>query len=158
MHSKIETSNAFECINNLLETYKLKENVDIIIVDFHSETTSEKSSMGFFLDGRVSGVFGTHTHIPTNDTRILPNGSGYQTDVGMCGDYVSVIGMNKEAAIGAFFLKEGATRERLSPSLGEGMLSGVLMEVDELSGKCTYIEPVMYGNMFNRGIVKNENI
>ncbi len=151
MHSKIETSNAFECINNLLAKYKIKENIDIIIVDFHGETTSEKSSMGFFLDGRVSAVFGTHTHIPTNDTRILPKGTGYQSDVGMCGDYVSVIGMNKESAIGAFYLSEGERRERLSPALEEGMLSAVLIKIDELSGKCTYIEPIMQGSLFNRG-------
>ncbi len=151
MNSKIQLSNPFECINSLLKEYKLKENIDVIIVDFHSETTSEKNSMGLFLDGRVSGVFGTHTHIPTNDIRILPKGTAYQTDVGMCGDYNSVIGMDKDVAIGAFFLKEGQKKERLSPASNQGMLSGVIMEIDDLTGKCIYIKSAIYGNVFNRG-------
>lgn len=151
MHSKIDLENPFECINNLLEEYKLKENIDIIIVDFHCETTSEKNAMGLFLDGRVSAVFGTHTHIPTNDARILPEGTGYQTDVGMSGDYYSVIGMQKEGALGAFFLKEGEKKERLSPAQNEGMISGVLFEINEATGKCEYIESVMYGKLFNKG-------
>ncbi|MDR0483824.1 MAG: TIGR00282 family metallophosphoesterase [Alphaproteobacteria bacterium] len=151
MHSKIAFDDPFICIDKVLQEYKLKENVDVIIVDFHAETTSEKNAMGFFLDGRVSAVFGTHTHILTNDTRILSGGTGYQSDVGMCGDYDSVIGMTKESALSAFFLQKDETRTRLAPATGEGMLAGVVLEIDENTGKCIFIESVAYGKIFNRG-------
>ena len=83
--------------------YKLKEDYDFLVVDFHGEITSEKMAMGYFFDGKATLVVGTHTHIPTNDVRILINGTAYQTDAGMCGDYDSVIGMNKENSLNRFF-------------------------------------------------------
>ena len=86
----------FEVSKKFLEKYKLKEDFDLLVIDFHGEITSEKMAVGHFLDGAASLVVGTHTHVPTNDARILKNGTAYQTDAGMCGDYDSVIGMNKE--------------------------------------------------------------
>ena len=96
----------FVTSKNFIDKYKLKENYDLLIVDFHGEITSEKNAIGHFFDGKASLVVGTHTHIPTNDTRILKGGTGYQTDAGMCGDYDSVIGMNKENSINRFLKKK----------------------------------------------------
>ncbi|MCL2567638.1 MAG: TIGR00282 family metallophosphoesterase [Alphaproteobacteria bacterium] len=155
MYSKIEASDPFVYINNFLEKYKLKENIDAVIVDFHAETTSEKNAMGVFLDGKVSAIIGTHTHMPTGDARILPNGTGYLTDSGMCGDYNSVIGMESESALQNFFLTNSAYKARLTPAEAEGMLSGVVLEIDDNSGKCIFIESVKYGNIFKKGN-KNE--
>ena len=85
---------------------KLKENYDFLIVDFHGEITSEKMAIGHFFDGKATLVVGTHTHIPTNDARILKNGTAYQTDAGMCGDYDSVIGMDKNNSLNRFLKKD----------------------------------------------------
>ena len=92
----------FEAAEKFLKRYKLKEDYDFLLVDFHGEITSEKAAMGHFFDGKATLVVGTHTHIPTNDTRVLKGGTAYQTDAGMCGDYDSVIGMNKENSINRF--------------------------------------------------------
>ena len=93
---------------NLQKKIKLKENADFIVVDFHGEITSEKMAMGHFFDGKATAVVGTHTHVPTADSRILNNGTAYQTDLGMCGDYDSVIGMNKENSIMKFLKDKNA--------------------------------------------------
>ncbi|MDR2007667.1 MAG: TIGR00282 family metallophosphoesterase [Alphaproteobacteria bacterium] len=154
MHSKLETTDPFAHINTFLEEYKLTEDIDAIIVDFHAETTSEKNAMGFFLDGKVSAVLGTHTHMPTADARILPNDTGFQTDVGMCGDYNSVIGMSIESALSTFFLQDSAPKLRLTPALGEGMLAGTLLEIDSM-GKCIFIESIKYGKIFKK---ENQNV
>ena len=90
---------------NLLKKNKLKKDYDFLIVDFHGEITSEKMAIGHFFDGKATLVVGTHTHVPTNDARILENGTAYQTDAGMCGDYDSVIGMNKNNSINRFLKK-----------------------------------------------------
>ena len=82
-----KSNNVFECSKKFLNTYKLKDNYDFLIVDFHGETTSEKMAIGHYFDGEATLVVGTHTHVPTNDARILKNGTAYQTDAGMCGDY-----------------------------------------------------------------------
>ena len=82
-----------------MKQFKLKEDYDFLVVDFHGEITSEKNAIGQFFDGKASLVVGTHTHIPTNDARVLENGTAYQTDAGMCGDYNSVIGMNKNLSL-----------------------------------------------------------
>ena len=86
----------FEASQIFLKENKMKKDFDLLVVDFHGEITSEKNAIGHLFDGKATLVVGTHTHIPTNDARILNNGTGYQTDAGMCGDYDSVIGMNKE--------------------------------------------------------------
>ena len=95
----------FAC-KKFLKKKTLKNDYDFLVVDFHGEITSEKMAMGHFFDGKATLVVGTHTHVPTNDARILENGTAYQTDAGMCGDYNSVIGMNKENSLNRFLKKE----------------------------------------------------
>ncbi len=133
----------FAAIDRELTKYRLGSTVDAILVDIHAEATSEKFSMGHFLDGRVSMVVGTHTHIPSADAQILPGGTAYQTDVGMCGNYNSVIGMKKEVAIARFTKK--VPGNRLEPSEGEGTLCAVYIETDDRTGKATKISPVRVG-------------
>ena len=96
----------FETSKKFMNEYKLNEDYDLLIVDFHGEITSEKNAIGHFFDGKATLVVGTHTHIPTNDARILKNGTAYQTDAGMCGDYDSVIGMNKDNSLNRFMKKK----------------------------------------------------
>ena len=95
--------NVFLSAQSFVKKYQLKKDFDFLVVDFHGEITSEKNAMGHFFDGKATLVIGTHTHIPTNDARVLKNGTGYQTDAGMCGDYNSVIGMDKENSLKRFF-------------------------------------------------------
>jgi Uncharacterized protein conserved in bacteria len=114
----------FETSKKFLKEHVLGEDYDLLIVDFHGEITSEKNAIGHFFDGKATLVVGTHTHIPTNDARILKNGTAYQTDAGMCGDYDSVIGMNKENSINRF-LKENSTKH--FPAIGDATLSGVIV-------------------------------
>ena len=105
-------------------------------VDFHAELTSEKMAMGWYLDGRVSAVIGTHTHIPTADTRILPGGTAYQTDAGMTGPYDSVIGVRKDVILERFLT---ALPVRMEPAKGGVELHSVIVEVDDETGKATQI-------------------
>ena len=113
---------SFEAAKNLMKTIRLKKDADFIVVDFHGEITSEKMAIGYFFDGKATMVVGTHTHVPTLDYRILENGTAYQTDVGMCGDYNSVIGMNRDNSLKKFLKDPTATHHY--PSLGEGSISG----------------------------------
>ena len=122
--------------------YKLKEDYDFLVVDFHGEITSEKMAIGHFFDGIASLVVGTHTHVPTNDVRILVNGTAYQTDAGMCGDYDSVIGMNKENSLNRFLKKES---KKHYPAEGEATLSGLIVECDKSNGLANKVEPYIYG-------------
>jgi metallophosphoesterase (TIGR00282 family) len=117
--------------------------VNAIVVDFHGEATSEKMAMGHALDGRVSLVVGTHSHVPTADAQILPGGAGYQTDAGMCGNYDSVIGMQKEAAIARFVRKMPG--ERLQVAEGPATLCGVVVETDDTTGLALRISPLRVG-------------
>ena len=133
----------FACLEKELSRYKLGAGVDAIMVDVHAEATSEKMAVGHFLDGRVSLVAGTHTHIPSADAQILPNGTAYQTDVGMCGDYNSVIGMKKDAAIARFTRKVPGAR--LEPQDGPATLCAVYVETDDRTGLAARIEPVRLG-------------
>ncbi|WP_424927415.1 TIGR00282 family metallophosphoesterase [Amaricoccus tamworthensis] len=118
-------------------------NANAVIVDFHAEATSEKMAMGFWCDGRASLVVGTHTHVPTADTQILPKGTAYQSDAGMCGDYDSVIGMDKLEPISRFVT--GMTKSRFTPASGPATLSGVFVETDDASGKAVKAVPVRVG-------------
>ena len=111
----------FEISEKFLKEHKLKEDYDFLVVDFHGEITSEKNAIGYFFDGKATLVVGTHTHIPTNDARILKNGTAYQTDAGMCGDYDSVIGMNKDNSLNRFMKKESIKHY---PATGDATLSG----------------------------------
>ncbi len=128
--------------------YKLKEDYDFLVVDFHGEITSEKMAMGYFFDGKASLVVGTHTHVPTNDVRILASGTAYQTDAGMCGDYDSVIGMNKENSLNRF-LKKNSIKHY--PAEGEATLSGLIVECDTSNGLANKVEPFIFGG----GLINN---
>jgi len=114
-----------------------------IVVDFHAEATSEKMALGHFADGRVSAVLGTHTHVPTADAQILPGGTAYLSDAGMCGDYDSVIGMQKEPSVRRFVTK--VPGEKAKPADGDGTLCGVFVAIDNASGLALHIEPVRVG-------------
>jgi metallophosphoesterase (TIGR00282 family) len=123
----------------------LREQSDAIVIDFHAEATSEKQAIAHFLDGKVSLVVGTHTHVPTADHRILPGGTAFQSDVGMCGDYDSVIGMDKEEPIRRFVTK--VSRERFAAALGPATLSGLAIETDDRSGLATRVAPLRLGGV-----------
>ena len=112
----------FRAIDREITACGLKPGADAIFIDFHAEATSEKQALGYFLDGRVSCVVGTHTHAPTADERVLPGGTAYMSDVGMCGDYNSVLGMDTDEPINRFLTK--IPRERFEPALGPATISG----------------------------------
>tara|TARA_B100000575_G_C23104272_1_gene637292 strand:+ start:957 stop:1760 length:804 start_codon:yes stop_codon:yes gene_type:complete len=133
----------FEVSNRFVKENKLKEDYDLLVVDFHGEITSEKNAIGYFFDGKATLVVGTHTHIPTNDARILKKGTGYQTDAGMCGDYDSVIGMNKENSLNKF-LKKKSTKH--FPATGNATLCGVLVDCDIITGLAKSIRSYIYGD------------
>jgi metallophosphoesterase (TIGR00282 family) len=122
----------FAVVAARLAAYRLGENADAILVDFHAEATSEKGALGHFLDGQVSVVVGTHTHIPTADARILSGGTAYMTDAGMSGDYDSVIGMEKTVPIARFTSK--LPTERMVPANGPATLCGLFVETDDRTG------------------------
>ena len=127
-------------IDKLLKNYSLGINVDAIFVDIHAEATSEKLAFGCYLDGRVSAVIGSHTHVPTADAKIWPAGTAYLTDVGMCGDYDSVLGFDKQEPMNRLARKY--TGGRLTPAKGTGTLCAVLVETDDRTGLATHIEPI----------------
>jgi 2',3'-cyclic-nucleotide 2'-phosphodiesterase len=116
---------------------------DAVIVDVHGEATSEKMALAHIADGHATLVVGTHTHVPTADARVLVNGTGYQTDAGMCGDYNSVIGMKAELSIRNF--ERRFPRERMTPADGDGTLCGTFVETDPKTGLATRVEPVRVG-------------
>ena len=138
-----KTEDVFKIAKQIKEKIILKKNVDFILIDFHGEITSEKMAIGHFFDGSSTGVFGTHTHVPTADARILEKGTAYQTDLGMCGDYNSVIGMNKENSLKRFF-KDKESKQHF-PAEGEATLSGVIIEGDNETGLARKITRVIEG-------------
>jgi hypothetical protein len=121
------------------EVAKLRDEATIVLVDFHAEATAEKMALGWYLDGRVSAVLGTHTHVQTADDRVLPKGTGYITDAGMTGPFDSVIGVRKELAIHKFLT---LLPTRFEPATGDVKLHGVHLDVDEATGRCLHIERV----------------
>jgi metallophosphoesterase (TIGR00282 family) len=134
----------FAAVDAVLKKYPLgSSGIGAIVVDFHGEATSEKMCMGHFCDGRVSLVVGSHTHIPTSDAQILPGGTAYQTDAGMCGDYNSVVGMEKTAPLLRFTRK--VPTERMKPAQGPGTLCGVFVETDDATGLARSIHPIRIG-------------
>ena len=143
-----KTEDVFKVAKDISQKIKLKKNVDFSIVDFHGEITSEKMAMGYFFDGSSTCVVGTHTHIPTADTRILEKGTGYQTDIGMCGDYNSVIGMNKENSLKKFLKDKDAIKH--FPSEGEGTLSGIIVDADEKTGLTKKISRIIVGGTLDK--------
>ncbi len=136
-------ANPFHTVEEFLAKNRLGGVVDAVIVDIHGEATSEKMAMGHFCDGRASLVVGSHSHIPTGDAQILDGGTGYQTDAGMCGDYNSVIGNDKEEPIRRFTTKMNS--KRYEPAKGPGTMCGVFVETDNKSGHALRIEPVRIG-------------
>lgn len=138
----------FRALDGLLKKHRMGSNgITGIFVDFHGEATSEKMALGHYLDGRVSAVVGTHSHIPTADAQIFDSGTAYQTDAGMCGDYNSVIGMQKEEPISRFLTK--MTKNRYTPASGTGTLCGVVIDLDDKSGKALRIQPLRLGPRLN---------
>ncbi|MEL0106186.1 MAG: TIGR00282 family metallophosphoesterase [Rhodospirillaceae bacterium] len=133
----------FKAVDRTLDNHRLGVSADCIVVDIHAEATSEKMAMGHYLDGRVSMVVGSHSHVPTADAQILPGGTAYQTDLGMCGDYDSVIGMQKQTAVDRFVKKVPGAR--LEPAVGDATLCGVLLETDDETGLAQGISPVRIG-------------
>lgn len=133
----------FDAVDAILKKYTMGAAVGAVIVDIHGEATSEKMAMGHYCDGRASLVVGTHSHVPTGDTQILNGGTAYQTDAGMCGDYDSVIGMDKEEPLRRFVTKLNGGR--FSPAGGKATLCGVFVETDDKSGKSLRVEPVRIG-------------
>ena len=136
----------FEISEKFMKQYKLKQDYDLLVVDFHGEITSEKNAIGHFFDGKASLVVGTHTHIPTNDARILDNGTAYQTDAGMCGDYNSVIGMDAENSLNRFLNKKSIKH---FPALGEATLCGVIVDCNIETGLANNIESYIFGGQLN---------
>tara|TARA_A100001011_G_scaffold390559_1_gene474260 strand:- start:140 stop:943 length:804 start_codon:yes stop_codon:yes gene_type:complete len=138
----------FEVSEKFMREFKLKKDYDLLVVDFHGEITSEKNAIGHIFDGKATLVVGTHTHIPTNDARILKGGTGYQTDAGMCGDYDSVIGMNKKNSINRF-LKKNSTKHY--PATGEATLCGVIIECNVETGLAKNIKSYINGGQLKNG-------
>lgn len=133
----------FSAIDAVLNTYALGAAVQASIVEIHAEATSEKMGMGHWCDGRASLVVGAHTHVPTADAQILPSGTAYHTDAGMCGDYDSVIGMDKMEPMRRFIT--GMAKDRFSPAEGEATLAGTFVETDDRTGLATRISMVRVG-------------
>ena len=137
-----KSNDVFETANKFINKFKLKEDFDFLVVDFHGEITSEKNAIGHYFDGKASLVVGTHTHIPTNDARILQNGTAYQTDAGMCGDYDSVIGMNKNNSLNRFMKKDSVKH---FPANGDSTLCGVIVECNKETGLANKVESYIFG-------------
>ncbi|MGE0754538.1 MAG: TIGR00282 family metallophosphoesterase [Alphaproteobacteria bacterium] len=129
---KESTDCPFATADKLLQPVRLGASVHAILVDFHAEASSESNAMGLYLDGRVSAVVGSHTHVPTADARILPKGTAYQTDAGMCGDYNSVIGFEPSGPLERFLTK--IPKAKMEPAMGDATVCGVIIETDDKSG------------------------
>ena len=136
----------FEISKKFMNSYRLKKDYDFLIVNFHGEITSEKNAIGHFFDGKATLVIGTHTHIPTNDARILKNGTAYQTDAGMCGDYDSVIGMNIDNSLNRFMKRDSVKH---FPAIGEATLSGVIVDCNIETGLANKIKSYIFGGQLN---------
>ena len=136
-----KSDNVFETSKKFLSNNKLKANFDFLIVDFHGETTSEKMAIGHFFDGNATLVVGTHTHVPTNDSRVLKKGTAYQTDAGMCGVYDSVIGMNKDISLKRFL---NISSEKWLPAIGEATICGVIVDANIDTGLAMNVKSFIY--------------
>ena len=147
-----ENDNAFQVLDKVLDRLVLGAQVDALLVDVHGEATSEKMAIGHYLDGRASVVVGTHTHIPTADHQILSGGTAYQTDAGMCGDYDSVIGMNKDVATARFTGRplEKGKKNRLSVATGNVTLCGLIADIDPVTGLASHISAFRRGGQLSQ--------
>ncbi len=135
----------FQCAERELAACPLGEGADVVVIDFHAEATSEKQCFGHFVDGRASLVVGTHTHIPTADYQILAGGTGYMSDAGMCGDYDSSLGMEKDEPMQRFLYK--IPKGRMEAASGPATISGVAVDIDDGSGLATDIAPLRLGGL-----------
>ena len=133
----------FAAIERELAACTLRTAADAIVIDFHAEATSEKQALGYFVDGRASLVVGTHTHAPTADHRILPGGTAFMSDVGMTGDFNSVIGMNKDEPLGRFLRK--IPQGKFEPATGPATLCGIAVETDDATGLAVRVGAVRLG-------------
>jgi len=140
----------FTAIDRELDLCALKRDADAILVDFHAEVTSEKQAMGHFLDGRVSVVVGTHTHVPTGDHRILPGGTAFQTDAGMTGDYDSVIGMVKDEPLSRFLRRIPSSK--FEAAMGPATLCGLAVETDDATGLAQKVSAVRIGARLDEAV------
>lgn len=140
----------FAAVDRELEACPLGMAVDAVVVDMHAEATSEKMAMGHFCDGRASLVVGTHTHVPTADTQILPGGTAYQTDAGACADYDSVIGNDKDEPLRRFTTR--ISKERYRPASGPATVCGVFVETDDATGLARRVEPIRVGGRLSPSI------
>ncbi|MDX2289893.1 MAG: TIGR00282 family metallophosphoesterase [Hyphomicrobiaceae bacterium] len=140
----------FRAVDAAITASPLGHGVDVILVDMHAEATSEKQALACFVDGRASLVVGTHTHVPTADARVLPGGTAFISDIGMCGDYNSVLGMDPAEPVNRFLTRIPASR--FEPALGEGTVSGVAVETDDKTGLAISIEPVRVGGVLARAL------
>ena len=142
--------NPFQVMEEILADHVLGRDCDAILVDIHAEATAEKMAMGHFCDSHVSLVVGTHSHVPTADAQILPGGTAYQTDAGMCGDYNSIIGMDIDEPMRRFthLMSLGS----FTPALGPAMLCGVLLETENGSGLARRIAPVRWGAVLEESL------
>jgi hypothetical protein len=138
----------FRAVENELAACGLKLGADAILIDFHAEATSEKQAMAHFVDGRATAVIGTHTHVPTADEQVLNGGTAYISDAGMCGDFDSVLGMDKEEPISRFLTKIAS--RRFAPSKGAATVCGVGIEVDDATGLARAIAPVRLGGRLSQ--------
>lgn len=141
MHPDLD--DPFACVERLLDGAELGQAADAIFIDFHAEATSEKLCFGHFVDGRVSAVVGTHTHVPTADHQVLPGGTAYLSDAGMCGDYNSSLGMAWDEPMNRFLTK--IAKGRFEPADGEATLSGAGIEIDDRTGLAIRMAPLRIG-------------
>tara|TARA_B100001250_G_scaffold29488_1_gene24257 strand:+ start:483 stop:1292 length:810 start_codon:yes stop_codon:yes gene_type:complete len=140
----------FEEAKKFIKIVELKKEADFIVVDMHGEITSEKMAMGYLFDGKATMVVGTHTHVPTSDHTIMEKGTAYQTDVGMCGDYRSVIGMNRDNSLKRFFKDPSAKKH--FPALGEATISGLMVTADNITGLAKKTQPIIVGKYLENRI------
>ena len=145
-----KSDSLFESVTNIMKNYKLKDNCDAIIIDIHGEAASEKQALANYLDGKVTAIIGTHTHVPTSDLRILPNGTAYQTDAGMCGDYDSVIGGNKNKWVENFIKKPGF--QKIKPAITNNTMCGVIIKVFEDTGLSSVVKQLILGDILENKI------
>jgi hypothetical protein len=133
----------FRAVEQEIAACGLKKDADAICIDMHAEATSEKQALGLLLDGRVSCVVGTHTHVPTSDARVLPGGTAYMSDVGMCGDYNSILGMQADEPINRFLSR--IPKGRFEPASGPATISGLAVEIDDATGLATAAKALRLG-------------
>jgi hypothetical protein len=140
-----ELADPFRAVDAEIEACGLKRGADAILIDLHAEATSEKQALAYFVDGRASCVVGTHTHAPTADERVLPGGTAFISDIGMCGDYDSVLGMVKDEPLNRFLTK--IPRSRMEPAMGPATLSGLAVEIDDATGLAVRAQGVRLGGV-----------